>query len=181
MIAFFLLTNTEWISAQNDAYNLDINVQEIEERKFSTHASFKLPLTQCQAWKALIDYEASAAIPGVISSKSNRISGNRTQVKLVMEETILLFNIRMDSVLDFVETKNQGTHFVQIAGLAKSFTGSWRIEPKDNGTVFRYESVFQPDSALPMVVMKYFFDKRLRETFAAMAHIGSAQKNTVCD
>lgn len=180
-LVFFCLGSTMWAHAQSDNYNLVVQVQQIENRKFSTTASFKLPLKHCQAWHYLTDYDSSAAIPGVLSAKTTRLSQNKAQVKLVMEETILFFTVRMNSVLDFLETPNVGTDFVQTAGEAKSFQGTWRIEPKDNGTLFRYQSVFQPDSALPMVVIKYFFDRRLRNSFAAIAQYGATQQHIACD
>jgi hypothetical protein len=178
---FLFISSTGLVFAQSDTFNLVVNIKQIEDRKFFTQASFNLPLKQCQAWKYLIDYDSASSIPGVISSRTTRLSGNKAQVKLVMEENILFFSIRMNSVIDFEETKNQGTDFIQIAGEAKSFQGSWRIEPKDNGTLFRYHSVFQPDSALPMVVIKYFFDRRLKNSFAAIAQIGSTKQDAVCD
>lgn len=178
---FFYLGQASWGHAQSDNYNLVVQVQAIENRKFSTTASFKLPLKHCQAWHYLTDYDSSAAIPGVLSVKTTRLNQNKAQVKLAMEETILFFNVRMNSVLEFLETPNVGTDFIQTAGEAKSFQGTWRIEPKDNGTLFRYQSVFQPDSALPMVVIKYFFDRRLRNSFAAIAQYGATQQHIACD
>ena len=176
-----MLGHTAWAQTPSNNYDLVVHVQPIENRKFSTTASFKLPLKHCQAWHYLTDYDASTAIPGVLSSRTTRLSPTKAQVKLLMEETILFFNIRMNSVLEFVETSHVGTDFVQTAGEAKSFQGSWRIEPKDNGTLFRYQSVFQPDSALPMVVIKYFFDRRLRSSFAAIAQYGATQQHLICD
>lgn len=177
---FLLLSCTSGVFAQSDTYNLSVNIQEIGDRKFSTDASFKLPLKHCQAWNYLTNYDSSSGIPGVLSAKTTRLSHNKAQVKLVMEERVLFLNVRMNSVLEFMELANQGTDFVQTSGDAKSFHGSWRIEPKETGTVFRYHSVFQPDSALPMVVIKYFFDRRLRSNFAAIAQIGAAQRDIAC-
>lgn len=166
--------------AQPHAYSLVVNVERIEDRKFVTTASFKLPLKHCQAWRYLIDYDSSTSIPGVLSSKTARLSPNKAQVSLIMEEQILFFKIRMHSVIEFQELKNQGTDFVQIAGDAKSFVGSWRIEPQGDGTLFRYSSVFQPDSALPMVVIQYFFDRRLKANFAAIAQLGASLHDMHC-
>jgi hypothetical protein len=180
-LTLVLLCCTRLTFAQSSLYNLSVNVQQIEDRKFATTASFRLPLKHCQAWRYLIDYDSSASIPGVLSSSTTRLSINKAQVSLIMEEQILFFKIHMNSVINFVEIKNQGTDFVQIAGEAKSFQGTWRIEPEDNGTVFKYQSVFQPDSALPMVAIKYFFEKRLRNSFEAMARIGAAHKDIVCE
>ena len=180
-LTLVLLCCTRLAFAQYAPYNLSVNIQQIEDRKFATTASFKLPLKHCQAWRYLIDYDSSASIPGVLSSSTTRLSANKAQVSLIMEEQILFFRVHMNSVINFVELKNQGTDFVQIAGEAKSFHGTWRIEPEDNGTVFKYQSVFQPDSALPMVVIKYFFEKRLRNSFEAIARIGATHKDDSCN
>ena len=56
--------------AHNDTYQLAVKIQELEDRKFATQASFKLPLRSCQAWRYLTDYESSSAIPGVLSAKA---------------------------------------------------------------------------------------------------------------
>jgi hypothetical protein len=181
VLAVMLVSLARLACAQADPYNLSLRVQQIEDRKFATIASFKLPLKHCQAWRYLIDYDSSASIPGVLSSKTSRLNNNKAQVTLVMEEQILFFKIRMNSVINFVELKNQGTDFVQIAGEAKSFHGTWRIEPFENETLFKYQSTFQPDSALPMVVIKYFFERRLRNSFEAIAQIGASHKDIVCD
>lgn len=167
--------------AQTQAHDLAVNVRQMEDRRFFTTASFKLPLKHCQAWHYLTHYDSSAALPGVLSSTTTRLSHNKVQVRLLMEEQVLFFKIRMHSVIEFQELKNHGTDFVQTAGEAKSFSGSWRIEPQDNGTLFRYASVFQPDSALPMAVIQYFFDRRLRASFAAIAQLGAAQRDFACD
>ena len=176
-----LLLHATPACAQVETYDLSLSVQQIENRKFATNASFKLPLKHCQAWRYLVDYDASAAIPGVLSSKTTRLSSNKAQVTLVMEEQILFFKVHMNSVINFVELKNQGTDFVQVAGEAKSFHGTWRIEPQEDGTLFRYQSIFQPDSALPMVVIKYFFERRLRSSFEAIAQIGATHRDIICE
>lgn len=181
VLALMLLSFTKQVCAQVDPYNLSLNIRQIEERKFATSASFRLPLKHCQAWNYLVDYDSSASIPGILSSKTTRLSSNKAQVTLLMEEQILFFKVRMNSVINFVELRNQGTDFVQVAGEAKSFHGTWRIEPQEDGTLFKYQSIFQPDSALPMVVIKYFFERRLRHSFEAIAHIGARHKDVVCD
>ena len=180
-IIYALTTFTALAKAQVDNYGLRVNVQQIEDRKFATHASFVLPLKHCQAWKYLVNYDSSAQIPGVVSAQTIRLNNNKARVSLVMEEGILFFKVRMLSVIDFVESVDHGTDFVQVSGDAKSFQGSWRIQPNGAGTLFEYRSTFQPDSALPMVVIKYFFDRRLQNSFAAIAEIGAAQKLAACE
>ena len=177
----FSLDGIRLACAQADHYQLMVNVQQVDNRRFSTTASFKLPLKHCQAWHYLTDYDSSASLPGVLSSKATRLSDTKAQVRLLMEEEVFFFKIRMSSVIDFQEIKNHGTDFLQISGDAKYFQGSWRIERQDQGTLFRYSSVFQPDSALPMAVIEYFFNRRLRSSFAAIAQLGASQHGVACD
>ena len=183
--ALVLLTVAGFSQAQTQAqsgdYGLTLSVRQVEDRKFLTHASFTLPLKHCQAWGYLTDYDSSAAIPGVLSSSTTRLGSRKARVSLAMEERVLFFRVRMDSVIDFVELEGVGTDFVQQSGDAKSFKGTWRIEPRAGGTLFRYQSVFEPDSALPMPVINYFVDRRMLNNFAAIAQIGAAHRGLACD
>lgn len=178
-LGLLLLTNSGLAFAQ--PHNLVVNVQQVGHRKFATDASFVLPLRHCQAWQYLTDYDSAAGIPGVLSSKTSRMGETRARTSLLMEEDILFLKIRMRSVLDFIEHRGLGTDFAQIEGDARSFTGTWRLEPQEQGTLFRYHSVFEPDSVLPMAVIQYFFDRRLRNSFSAIAQIGAKQQAITCD
>ena len=166
--------------SQEDAYNLKVEVSQVDNT-FETHASFKLPISACHAWKYMVDYDDATAVPGVVASKSTRLEANKVRVERQMRDTILFFPIRMHSVIDFTEIAESGTDFVQVEGEAKSHRGSWRLRSGQDGTEFRYHAISEPDSALPMAVIRYFLDKRLRSSFAAMAQYGAKRKYPGCD
>jgi len=165
--------------AHADDYGLKLDVQQID-KTFVTQAQFQLPLKLCQAWQYIIDYDAALNIPGIIESQTTRLSDERVRVRRVMRERILFFPIHMHTVMEFKEVLDRGTDFFQIEGEAKSHKGSWRLETKDDGTVFHYNAVSEPDSALPMSVIQYFVQKRLQSSFAAMAQTGATRKNQPC-
>lgn len=165
--------------AQEDPFRLQVDVQQVGN-SFNTNASFVLPLSGCQAWNYLIDYDAAVNIPGVTSSTTTPLGPNRARVERALRETILFFSIRMRTVLEFTELPNKGTDFVQVEGETRSHRGSWRLEPAHNGTAFHYHAVSEPDSSLPMVVIRYFLDKRLKSSFATMAEQGVRRRTSTC-
>jgi hypothetical protein len=78
------------------------------------------------------------------------------------------------------ELPNQGTDFVQISGEAKSYKGSWRLEPEGAGTVFKYRAESEPDSVFPKAVIEYFIKNRLNSSFEAMAKAGAQRAKQPC-
>lgn len=165
--------------AQDDAYGLKVDVQQVGN-VFNTTASFKLPLTPCQAWGYIVDYDAAVNIPGVVSSRTTRMGDGKVRVERALQETILFFPIRMHTVIDFMEIAGKGTDFYQVEGETKSHRGSWRLQEMGDGTEFRYQAVSEPDSSLPMPIIRYFLDKRLKSSFAAMAQQGASRKSASC-
>lgn len=153
-------------------FGLKVQVQRKGD-EFHTSAVFHVPLDKCQAYLFLIDYDASAQIPGVISSKVTRLASNKVKVELKLEERVLHFPIRMLSVLEITELPSYGTDFVQIKGEIQSFKGSWRLSEGENGTNYHYLAVAKPDSALPMFVIQYFIEHSLTERFAALAKLAA--------
>ena len=175
-----VIGNAARAQAQETDYALRVDVQQ-KGSTFATAVSFRLPLRMCQAWRFLVDYESAKRIPGVIESKFTRLSDNKVRVERVMQDSILFFPIRMRSVMEYTELPPQGTDFVQIEGQTKSHQGSWRLQADGDATVFRYTAVSEPDSALPMPVIRYFISNRLRSSFAAMAQYGATRQDQPCD
>lgn len=165
--------------AHGEKFNLKLDVQQ-QGRTFVTNASFKLPLNFCQAWLYLTDYDAATNIPGIIASRTTPLGNNLFRVERSIKDSILFFPIRMNTVTEFKQLPEKGTDFVQIEGKAKSHRGSWRLEEQPDGTVYRYHAVSEPDSLLPMAVIKYFINNRLESSFAAMAENGAARKDIAC-
>ena len=166
--------------AKPNEYELSVNISQQGE-VFKTEASFRLPLNACQAYRFITDYDAAKSIPGVVSSNATRIDPSRVRVERLMRERILFFPIDMRMVLEFTERPGQGTDFVQISGQAKSYQGSWRIEPQSSGTVFRYRTESQPDSSIPDVVVAYFIKNSLVKSFEAFARAGAQRAGEACD
>ena len=163
-----------------EAYRLQVDVRQ-QGSVFVTQASFRLPLSMCQAWRFITDYDSARLIPGIVESRNQRLSERTVRVERVMQDRILFFPIRMRSVIDYTEQPGQGTDFVQVEGDTRSYRGSWRLEPDGAATVFRYQAVSEPDSALPMGVIRYFINNRLTSSFAAMAQVGADRRQQACN
>ena len=168
-----------WASADADDYRLKVNVVE-QGHVFQTQASFYLPLNLCQAYRYITDYDAVTHIPGVVESRTTRLDVRKVRVERLLQERILFFPINMRMVLEVTELPDQGTDFVQISGEAKSYKGSWRLEPDANGTLFKYRAESEPDTFFPKAVIEYFIKNRLSSSFDAMAKAGATRQKQPC-
>lgn len=151
-------------------YDLKVDAQTVDGRLL-TSASFRVPLSKCQAYLYLLDYDASAGIPGVASSKTTRLGPQKALVELELEEKILWMPLKLNSVLEFEETPGVGTDFVQVRGDIPDYRGSWRLEPDASGVVYRYRASARPAMVLPSFIIRYFVLNSLNERFAAIARI----------
>jgi hypothetical protein len=167
------------VSAAPEDYKIKVDVTQ-QGSVFHTQASFYLPLNACQSYRYITDYDAATQIPGVVASTTTRLDNNKARVERVLQERILLFPIKMGMVLEVTELPNQGTDFVQISGEAKSYKGSWRLEPEGAGTVFKYRAESEPDSVFPKAVIEYFIKNRLNSSFEAMAKAGAQRAKQHC-
>ena len=159
-----------------NAYNLKVNVDRTGGR-FHISVSYQVPISLCNAYSFLTDYEGAKKIPGIVQSRVLERAGNKVIVERSVEERILLIPIEMHSVLEYTETVNQGVTFEQMSGDAKSYKGSWQIVANGNLTTFKYESTFEPQSSLPNFLIEYFIKNSIRERFDVMAE-KVAQRNT---
>ncbi len=160
-------------------YKIKVDVTQ-QGAVFYTQASFYLPLSVCQSYRYLTDYDAATHIPGVVSSSTTRLDAHKARVERLLQERILFFPIKMRMVLEVTELPQQGTDFVQISGEAKSYKGAWRLEPEGSGTVFKYRVESEPDSLFPKVVIEYFIKNRLASSFEAMAKAGAERLKQPC-
>lgn len=167
------------VAGAADDYKIKVDVTQ-QGSVFHTQASFYLPLSVCQSYRYLIDYDAATSIPGVMASTTTRLDANKAQVERLLQERILFFPIKMRMVLQFTELPNQGTDFVQISGEAKSYKGMWRLESDGNGTLFKYRTESEPDSVFPQAVIEYFIKNRLSSSFEAMAKAGAQRAKQPC-
>lgn len=164
------------MSINPDDFDVQVDVIH-QEDVFRITASYKTPLNLCQAYRYLTDYEAAKNIPGILESKYTRLSANKVSVERLADETILLFRVRLNSVLEYIEYPYFGTEFTQVKGNAKSFVGKWQLESFADGTTFKYQGVVSLDSSIPMFVIEYFIKSNMRQKFAAMASIAAERKN----
>jgi hypothetical protein len=176
LLSCLAITNT---FADPEDYKLQVDVVQ-QGNVFLTQASFQLPLSGCQAYRYLTDYDAATSIPGVVSSTTTRLDPRKVRVERVLQERILFFPIKMNMLIEVTELPNQGTDFVQISGQAKSYKGVWRLEPDSGGTVFKYKAESEPDSVFPKAVIEYFIKNRLNSSFEAMAKAGLERAKQPC-
>lgn len=147
-----------------------------ENDRFLLTAQYFAPLTPCQAYQYLIDFESAKNIPGVVDSKVIRREGKKVQVERWAEEKILLLTIRLHSVIEYTEIPYQGTEFNQLHGDAKEFRGKWWIVPQSDGVTIQYSGVMEPDSSLPMFILQYFIRHSLEDRFRTMAKLAAQRK-----
>jgi hypothetical protein len=166
-----------WTDA--DDYKIKVDVTQ-QGNVFYTQASFHLPLSLCQSYRYLTDYDAAKSIPGVVASTTTRLDSGKARIDRLLQERILFFPIKMRMVLEVTEQPNKGTDFVQISGEAKSYKGSWRLEEEGNGTAFKYRAESEPDSLFPKAVIEYFIKNRLNSSFEAMAKAGAERRQFAC-
>jgi hypothetical protein len=166
-------------AADAEDYKIKVDVTQ-QGSVFQTQASFYLPLSVCQSYRYLTDYDAATRIPGVVSSATTRLEPRKARVERDLQERILFFPIHMRMVLEMTELPNQGTDFVQVSGEAKFYKGAWRLESEGTGTVFRYRAESEPDSMMPKPVIEYFIKNHLSRSFEAMAKAGAERIKQPC-
>jgi hypothetical protein len=150
---------------------------------FQVHASYVVPVSECQAYAFLTDYEAAKNIPGIMESKVINRSANKVQVERVAEERVLFIPIYLRSLLEFSEVSDKRLDFTQLEGHAKSYRGSWVIEPDKNGTRFIHQASFELETSIPLFLIQYFLENSATRRFEIMAERAVQQqmsKNAVC-
>ncbi|MBU3620368.1 SRPBCC family protein [Polynucleobacter sp. CS-Odin-A6] len=155
-------------SAELSPYDLQVTVAK-SQSGFHIQASYVAPVSQCEAYAFLTDYEDIKTIPGIVESKVRRRSGNKVTVERLIEERIMLFPVQLRSEVEFTEIPNQGLNFLQTKGDSKSYSGTWRLQPSEKGIQVKYSSVVEPDSFVPSGVIEYFMKNNIRRTFELMA------------
>ena len=145
---------------------------------FQVQATYVAPVNECQAYAYLTDYEGAKNILGIRDSKVLFRTGSKVQVERIAEERVLFFPIILRSILEFSEVSDKRLEFTQIEGDAKSYKGSWVVEPDKNGTRFTHHATFELETSIPLFLIKYFLENSATKRFEAMAEHASLQ-NTV--
>jgi len=168
-IAFFVITSQPCLAiSELNPYNLEVTVAR-SGASFQIQASYIAPLSQCEAFTFLTDYEDTKTLPGIVESTVRKRSGNKVTVERLIEERILLFPVRLSSEVEFTELPNQGLNFIQTRGNSKAYSGTWRLQSNERGVQVKYASILEPDSVIPTGVIEYFMKNNIRRSFEMMA------------
>ena len=159
-------------------YDLRVLVEKLGA-SFRIQASYLTPVSQCEAYTFLTDYEDIKTIPGIVESKVRKRSGNRVTVERLVEERILLFPIQLRSEVEFTELPNQGLNFIQTKGDNKAYSGTWRVQTNEKGALVRYSSIIEPNSLIPNVIIEYFLRNNIRRGFEMMAEGMERSRDTL--
>lgn len=157
-------------------YDLKVSVSRVGER-FQVNASYEVPITVCEAFAFITDYEGAKSFPGIVDSKVLSRAGNRVRVARLLEERILFIPFEMRSELEYVEVPNKTLLFEQLNGDTKYYKGSWKLLPDKGFTTFKYDAQVEPSSLVPSVVIEFFIKNIVRRQFEAMAEMASLKSS----
>jgi len=164
--------------AEQAPYDLEVAVAK-SGAGFQVQASYIAPVSQCEAYTFLTDYEDTKTIPGIVESKVRRRNGNKVIVERMVEERILLFPIQFRSEVEFTEYPHQGLNFTQTKGDNKSYSGTWRVQANEKGALVRYSSIIEPNSLIPNGIIEYFLRNNIRRGFEMMAEGMERSRDTL--
>jgi hypothetical protein len=177
LLMLLLVTHTCIAATEESPFELKVLVERVGAN-FQVHASYIAPISECQAYAYLIDYEAAKNIPGISESKIINRYANKVQVERVAEERVLFIPIYLRSLLEFSEVSDRRLEFTQLEGHAKSYKGSWVIEPNKGGTRFIHQASFELETSIPLFLIQYFLENSATKRFEIMAERAAQQKIT---
>lgn len=155
---------------------LQVDVQRKGET-YMLSASFDTPLNKCAAYHYLVDYELAKKLPGVIESSAQRESEHTVRVDRTADETILFLQVRLHSVVRYVEKPYEGVEFTQLSGDSKTFQGAWEIESRQQGSTLKFHGQWEPNTMIPLFIIDHFAKNGLRDRFDAIAQLAMNSKN----
>lgn len=159
-------------------YDLQVSVEK-SGAGFKVQASYMAPVSQCEAYTFLTDYEDIKVTPGLVESKVRKRSGNKVTVERLIEEQVLLFPIQLRSEVEYTELPNQGLNFIQIKGDHKAYSGTWRLQANEKGVLVRYASTIVPDSVIPAGIIEHFMRNNIRKSFEKIAEGMERSRDTL--
>lgn len=169
-------------SVASDLANMDSAVTVITTPAasgFDIQGSFVVPLSTCQSYHLLTDYEMERELPGVISIEHHRIATRRVRLQRELEERVLFLSVGIQSVIEITELPYRGMDFVQISGNTQSYKGQWRLLPIDQGTRFVYSAHTNPGSIFPDSLARQIVESSLKKSFDAMKQIAQKRQSTL--
>jgi hypothetical protein len=178
LLYFFLIASTGIAFAQESSnpYDIKVAVTRLGDR-IQVNASYEAPITPCEAFAFITDYEGAKNLPGIVDSKVLSRSGNKVKVARLLEERILFFSFEVRSELEYLEFPNKALMFEQLNGDTKYYKGSWRLFPEKNFTIFKYDAQVEPNSLVPSAVIEFFIKNGLRQQFESMAEMASLKRS----
>jgi hypothetical protein len=178
LLLFLMGGEAGFATTDSDPYDLQVLVEK-SGAAFKVQASYMAPVSQCEAFTFLTNYEDVKTIPGIVESKVRKRNGSKVTVERLIEERILLFPIRLRSEVEFTELPNQGLNFIQTKGSIKSYAGTWRLQANENSVMVRYASIIEPDSVIPSGIIEYFMRNNIRRGFEMMAEGMERNRDTL--
>lgn len=178
-LLFFISLNPQ---AATSPYDINLQIYPNGDQ-FQVVADYKVSLSPCQSMVYLRDYEGAKSIPGIKESKILSRSGNQVRVERVVEDRIMLVPIQIRSIIQYKELSDQIIDFEQVSGDAKTYKGTWRLDPEADGTRFQFRATIEVSSIVPQFVVEYFIKNQISKRFEAMAENATqraAQKQFSC-
>ncbi|MES2586250.1 MAG: SRPBCC family protein [Pseudomonadota bacterium] len=175
---YFLIALSGLAFAQevSNSYDLRVAVTRVGDR-FQVNASYEVPITVCDAFAFITDYDGAKNLPGIVDSKVLSRSGNKVKVARLLEERILFIPFEMRSELEYLEVPNKAVFFEQLSGDTKYYKGSWRLSPEKDFTTFKYDAQVEPNSLVPSAVIEFFIKNIVRRQFESMAEMASLKRS----
>ena len=137
-----------------------------------------LPMSPCKAYAMLTDYgRLPEFIPGLEESRAEPISRNEVRVLQVGEVPVLIFHVRMESLLDMEETPNRKVVFRQVRGDFASFGGEWDFSGLEGGALVSYKAEMSFKPYVPLVLAQSILDEDLKEKFEAISREAASHKD----
>lgn len=170
------LTGIAFAQESSNPYGLKVAVTRLGDR-FQVNASYEVPISPCEAFAFITDYEGAKNLPGIVDSKVLSRSGNKVRVARLLEERVLFISFELRSELEYLEFPSKALLFEQVNGDTKYYKGSWQLLPEKNFTTFKYDAQVEPNSLVPSVVIEFFIKNGLRQQFEAMAETASLKKS----
>lgn len=154
--------------ALSNPHDLVISISRAGAR-FDVQAQFTAPVSICQAYAFLTNYEEAKNIPGIKSSKVLSRESNKVTVERVAKERILLIPAYLHSTLEYTEVSPVQLNFTQIKGDAKSYSGNWTVSPDKKGARFTHHATLELDTSIPLFVVQHFLENSMAKRFEIMA------------
>lgn len=161
-------------NAQETTANISVTQQDAI---FSVNASIVLPVTSCEAFSLLTDYDSLPNyVPGILETHYERTATNVVKVWQTGEVGVLFFHIKMETLLEMEEIPNQQILFRQIDGDLESYGGEWNFMEVPEGTRVVYMSALTLKHYIPAFMATSILENEISQRFDAIFKEAIARK-----